>query len=62
MDENEVSYPIHVILDGITTIFRLTLCLVFKGHKLWIYVTRQHMSPIQKDGENANAFVIWLKD
>ena len=46
MAQNEISKPIHVILDGDNYSFWTQgMCSFLKGRKLWLYVTRQCHPP-----------------
>ena len=46
MAQNEISKLIHVILDRDNySLWAQGMCSFLKGHKLWLYVTRQHHPP-----------------
>ena len=38
------------------------MCSFLKGHKLWLYVTRQRHPPQQQKDETEDAFSLRLKD
>ena len=46
MAQNEISKPIHVMLDGDNySLWAQAMCSFIKGCKLWLYVFGQHSSP-----------------
>ena len=46
MAQSEISKLIHVILDRDNySLWAQGMCSFLKGHKLWLYVTRQHHPP-----------------
>ena len=37
------------------------MCSFFKSHKLWLYVTRQHLPPKQQKNKTEDAFALRLE-
>ena len=61
MAQNEISKPIHVILDGDNYSFWTQgMCSFLKGRKLWLYVTKQCHPPKQQKDETKDAFALLL--
>uniref|UniRef100_A0A2N9EYP1 Uncharacterized protein n=1 Tax=Fagus sylvatica TaxID=28930 RepID=A0A2N9EYP1_FAGSY len=64
MAQNEIiSKPIHVILDGDNySLWAQGMCSFLKGRKLWLYVTGQRHPPTPQKDETEDAFALRLED
>uniref|UniRef100_A0A2N9HM25 Integrase catalytic domain-containing protein n=1 Tax=Fagus sylvatica TaxID=28930 RepID=A0A2N9HM25_FAGSY len=64
MAQNEIiSKPIHVILDGDNySLWAQGMCSFLKGRKLWLYVTGQRHPPTPQKDESEDAFALRLED
>ena len=62
MAQSEISKPIHIILDGDNySLWAQGMCSFFKGHELWLYVTRQRIPSKQHKDETEDAFALRLE-